>query len=260
MPSIEENRRLWNDTYRWTEAGDEWSEHWGSAARQWHGSLLPRVRRWLPAANIVEIAPGHGRWTRFLLPHCESLVGVDLAPRSVEACRARFAEEPKATFRQTDGTTLPGVEDGSVDFVFSFDSLVHAEQDVMDAYLREIARVLRPDGAAFLHHSNVYAHRRYYGPRRWIPFYSTVARTGLVDPHNWRGYTASAERVAASAAKLGLRVIGQELVPWNSRHLIDCMSTIVRAGSAGDRPLVRVENPLFEHEARSWGRAGSVYE
>src|SRR5579859_8081721 len=42
-----------------------------------------------------------------------------------------------------DGTSLAMIEDGTVDLVFSFDSLVHVEADVMDAYLDEIARVPR---------------------------------------------------------------------------------------------------------------------
>ena len=47
------------------------------------------------------------------------------------------------------------VEDGSIDFVFSFDSLVHVEADVLDAYLDQLARKLTPDGVGFIHHSNM---------------------------------------------------------------------------------------------------------
>jgi ubiquinone/menaquinone biosynthesis C-methylase UbiE len=259
MPSIDANRRLWNDDYTWTADGDEWSEHWGCAELQWHGSLLPRVRQFLPAARVVEIAPGRGRWTQFLLDACDHLTGVDLSPTCVQACRERFADHENAVFHETDGRHLTGVPDGTTDFVFSFDSLVHAELDVMEAYLREVARVLTPQGAAFLHHSNVWAHRRYYGPRRWIPFYSTVARTGLIDPHNWRGYTVSAERIAHAAERVGLRAIRQEIVPWNSRHLIDCMTTLVRRGASADTTPCRIENPLFEMEARSWGTVRALY-
>jgi hypothetical protein len=47
------------------------------------------------------------------------------------------------------------VLDGGVDFIFSFDSLVHAEDAVLKAYVAEFAKKLRPNGAAFLHHSNL---------------------------------------------------------------------------------------------------------
>jgi hypothetical protein len=52
------------------------------------------------------------------------------------------------------------IENGSIDFAFSFDSLVHAESDVMSSYAHELARVLKPGGVAFLHHSNLDAVRR----------------------------------------------------------------------------------------------------
>ena len=43
----------------------------------------------------------------------------------------------------------------SVDFVFSYGVFVHLEQDVIDAYLAEIHRVLRPDtGRALLQYSD----------------------------------------------------------------------------------------------------------
>ena len=41
---------------------------------------------------------------------------------------------------------LPMVEESSIDFVFSFDSLVHVEAETLAAYLSELARVLKPDG------------------------------------------------------------------------------------------------------------------
>ena len=61
------------------------------------------------------------------------------------------------TVMQCDGSSLRGVGDESVDLVFSFDSLVHADAMTMDAYVGECARVLRNDGVAFLDHSNLAA-------------------------------------------------------------------------------------------------------
>jgi hypothetical protein len=45
--------------------------------------------------------------------------------------------------------------DGSVDFVFSFDSLVHVEMDVIEAYLKQLAAKLTPNGVGFIHRSNL---------------------------------------------------------------------------------------------------------
>ena len=127
-------------------AGDPWSKPWGSARGQWYGTIYPRIQGFLPAAAILEIAPGFGRWTEFLLEYCETLVGVDVSPKCIEACQERFADRSGARFEVNDGHSLPMVEDSSIDFAFSFDSLVHVEAETLAGYLSELARVLKPDG------------------------------------------------------------------------------------------------------------------
>ena len=43
--------------------------------------------------------------------------------------------------------------DASIDFAFSFDSLVHAEANILESYISELARVLKANAIAFIHHS-----------------------------------------------------------------------------------------------------------
>ena len=66
---------------------------------------------------------------------CERLVIVDLTERCIEDCRERFADSTNIEYHVNDGRSLEMVEDGSIDFAFSFDSLVHVELDVLDAYV-----------------------------------------------------------------------------------------------------------------------------
>jgi hypothetical protein len=54
------------------------------------------------------------------------------------------------------------VPDDSIDFVFSFDSLVHAEADVMQAYLNQLVRKLKLNGVGFIHHSNIGEYQRVF--------------------------------------------------------------------------------------------------
>ena len=139
MPTTEENLRSWSETYDWPEGGEEWSKVWGGSEAQWSFVIHPRIHLFLPTDTILEIAPGYGRWTQYLSPQCRRLVGVDLSATCVEACTRRFAQVPHASFQQNDGYSLAAIADHSIDFAFSFDSLVHAEQDVLAAYLREFA-------------------------------------------------------------------------------------------------------------------------
>ncbi len=158
MPSIDWNRRAWDGEHVWHEDGDEWSNmaaHCGASYGDWkegliEAFLLPHVG---PDRDALEIAPGHGRWSETLVATCRSVTLVDLNPGCIEACRARFADASNVAYELNDGSTLPGA-DRSVDLVWSFDSFVHMDPDVIDAYVGETARVLRPGRYAVLHHAD----------------------------------------------------------------------------------------------------------
>ena len=154
MPELNWNIQQWDEEYNWDLKGEEWSAAWGSSEAQWFATLYPRLHRRLPAARILEIAPGFGRWTRYLLNYCDEYTGIDLSADCVEACKQRFAKEEKAVFFQNDGLSLDFAS-GQYNLVFSFDSLVHADTEVFDSYLPTILRLLKPDGVAFIHHSNL---------------------------------------------------------------------------------------------------------
>ncbi|HKO04467.1 MAG TPA: class I SAM-dependent methyltransferase [Candidatus Acidoferrales bacterium] len=250
MASITENSQFWGGAYEWPRAGDEWSENWGSPRAQWFGSLLPRVFPFLKG-RILEIAPGHGRWTQFLQANCDSLIGIDLAPRCVEECNKRFQGNANTEFAANDGLTFPMVETASIDFAFSFDSLVHAEAEVVSSYVNELARVLKPGGAAFLHHSNL------GGIRRSV--WDKVKRrlSGLPYEQNWRASSMSAAKMREFAERARMSCVQQELVPWGKGWPlpIDCMSTLIN--EAG-RPCVVIENRRFMEEAAAIKRTSSL--
>ena len=60
MPTVEQNRQIWNQDHDWTQQGEEWSEVWGGSEAQWFGAILPRIHAFVPTGTILEIAPGFG--------------------------------------------------------------------------------------------------------------------------------------------------------------------------------------------------------
>lgn len=252
MPSVEDNKHAWDGTYSWAERGDEWSSAWGGVAMQWYGTILPRIHRHVPTGRILEIASGHGRWTQFLKDLCSGLVAVDLSDECVRACRERFAASPQVEVHQTDGRSLDMIPDRSVDFVFSFDSLVHADRSVIDAYLSQLPRILTADGVAFLHHSNLGEYQRRYERIRRIPLLEQVLRrVGVIDRYlHWRDPGVSAPVVAELALRNGVACISQEIVRWGTkRAYIDCFSTFVLPTSTLTRPTRVYRNEGFGREA-----------
>jgi SAM-dependent methyltransferase len=261
MPTSEENVRAWNQDHRWSSTDDDWSAMWGNCEAQWWGSIYPRIHTFLPCEQILEIAPGFGRWTNLLRQHCERLTAVDLSQRCVEHCRERFRDQPHMTFVHNDGRSLEFVGDRSIDFAFSFDSLVHAEADVIEAYIHQLARKLRPNGIAFIHHSNAYHYRRRFAPGRLVPLMwrSRLMRFRLLPRDHMRAASMSAERFADICVRAGCRCVSQELVNWGYLRDLDCFSIFTPNGSAWDRELRRISNPYFLDEARSFKSASALY-
>jgi SAM-dependent methyltransferase len=139
----------------------------------------------------------------------------------------------KIRFYETDGLSLPYERNNSVDFIFSFDSLVHCEAGVLDAYLAECARILRPGGLAFLHHSNLGAH-------------NTVPNAY----NHFRGQSTSAARVSARCNDVGLSVLVQEIVSWQGVDSLDCFSLVGKPPISWFQQTVRVTNPEFWEDVK----------
>jgi SAM-dependent methyltransferase len=257
MPTVDENIRTW-EAYDWSRGGDEWSGAWGSPLAEWYGTILPRLYPWVPAGTVLEIAPGFGRWTQFLKALAARLILVDLTPRCIAECQVRFASATNITYHVNDGRSLSMVADGSVDLAFSFDSLVHVEADVIAAYLAELSRTLAPDGVGFIHHSNLgaYARRlqrgRILSQRAWPidRLVGPLERIGLVasNPH-WRATTVTAGLFEKLCRQVGLQCRLQEIVPWSSPLLTDCISIFTRSGSHRARRNTVIVNRDFMKEA-----------
>ena len=217
MPDIEWNRDVWDQEHDWAEDGDEWSgmaAHCGQPYEAWKAALIedllvPHIKD----QDVLEIAPGHGRFSQVIVPSARSTTLVDLSSTCLEVCQGLFKQFPNVTYVLTDGTSLPGVADSSIDFVWSFDSFVHMELPVIDAYLGEIARVLRPGGMFTIHHA---------GKKDWALAMAPVAhklgkvgRVGLrrAGQGRWkdsgRRADVSKKAVAESMYEHGLRLVAQ---------------------------------------------------
>jgi 2-polyprenyl-3-methyl-5-hydroxy-6-metoxy-1,4-benzoquinol methylase len=266
MPTIEENRSLFGERYDWPQAGEEWSTPWGNAHMQWYGSILPRISAFLPTDTILEIAPGYGRWTVFLKDLCKRLIIVDLSERCIDRCRQRFADCSHISYFVNDGKSLEMVVDGGVDFIFSFDSLVHAEAAVLKAYAAEFAKKLRPNGAAFLHHSNAGDYLNRVKVQRQLSripkLLDLLIRLGLFDDvYQWRAKSMTAAKMAMFAQEHNLQCVSQELVTWYTRWvLIDCLSTLVRRESRWSRQNRVLRNVGFMREAKHLSDLSRLYE
>ena len=151
--NIEEQRR-WNDELMWSEGGHEWSKSFGTTENLWNKYIFDDIKEFRNK-KILEIAPGYGRMTQFLSILASELLVVDLNENCIKKTKEKLGHHVLGYF-VNDGKTLTGVRDNSQDLVFSFDSFVHMHANVTEEYIKEIFRVLKPGGQAFIHHSWIY--------------------------------------------------------------------------------------------------------
>jgi len=95
------------------------------------------------STTIVEIGPGGGRWTRYMLG-AQRIYAVDYHQELLDELQKNLGRR-NITFVKNNGDDFPGVPDRSVDLVFSFGCFVHLDTDIIARYLDNIRRLLKPD-------------------------------------------------------------------------------------------------------------------
>jgi SAM-dependent methyltransferase len=149
-----DEQRLWNNEQMWVMDGHEWSKSFGTTEDLWNKHIFDSIKEFR-GKKILEIAPGFGRITQFLSILAGELIVVDLNPLCIEKTKEKLSHHVLAYF-VNDGKTIPKVKNNSQDLVFSYDSFVHMHANVTEEYIKEIYRVLKPGGSAFIHHSWLY--------------------------------------------------------------------------------------------------------
>ena len=224
MPTAAWNTR-WAKGLRRFKRSDEdghYGDHWGDPTLtglryRWHrlrhgrtqpGDLGKVVKRHLrpyvtPNSVVMEIGPGGGRFTQFLVDARE-VVLVDLNKQFFRYLRKRFRRhKTKLRFYQTSGYELEDIDDGSIDFVFSFGTFVHIDAEGIDEYLGEIARVLRPGGTSSIQYAD-----------RDKPF--------LREAVEWNGFSnMNAPKMEALVAGRGFQIVEHD------RALLDHSNVVV---------------------------------
>jgi ubiquinone/menaquinone biosynthesis C-methylase UbiE len=156
MPTKEENVTIWGETWRWEKDGDEFHQFATSVGQdygEWKDALIeqfigPHLGK---GEQVLEIGCGHGRWSSLFVNNVDRLYLCDIAEPCLDYCRERFGHN--AEYFWSDGHLNP-IGDSSIDLVWCFDVMVHVEPDCICQYVMEIGRILKPGGAAILHHAN----------------------------------------------------------------------------------------------------------
>lgn len=98
----------------------------------------------------VEVGCGPGRMTPELAARFQQVLALDVSPAMI--ARAREAiDSANVEFRVVSGRRLDGVDDAVADALVCYLVLQHLpRRSLVEGYLREFARVLKPTGEAFV--------------------------------------------------------------------------------------------------------------
>jgi SAM-dependent methyltransferase len=202
----------------------------------------------IPRGTALDIGCGPGRFSRALARRFDSVVAVDVSDQMIAKAKELNSERGRGniTFRVNDGVTLP-VGDRTMDFVWSYEVFQHSpSQEIIQANILEVGRVLRPSGLAMIHLKTGYFRPAVHFVLRHLPpkAIALAMRLAGVDP-------LLEERTFRGAPPLRLGKI---------KSMIDRAGLTVLAASSdpthpkGTRAFTLVGDPLY------WARYDSGVE
>lgn len=174
---------------------------------QWKNIIWPIIQH-CDFSHVLEIACGAGRNTELLAKHASNILATDLNAYALQKARSRLGNghlDCKINYFQNDGTTIPIANNESITLVYCWDAAVHFDRSIIESYLKEFSRVLKPEAKGFIHHSTL-------GEKADINIKK--------NPH-WRS-NMSRELFAAYCDKANLRVLDQIDIPWG--EVTDCIT------------------------------------
>ena len=115
-------------------------------------SLEAELKRIPERKTALEIGCGPGRLLRPMSRHFAEIHGIDVADEMIRRAERNLAGIAHAHVHHAEGSDLARFATGYFDFVYSYAVFQHIPSgEVVFGYLREVARVLKPGGIAFLH-------------------------------------------------------------------------------------------------------------
>jgi len=229
------------------KAGNQWKidEFFATGVREVDDSIgrLAQHLPALPRQRALDFGCGAGRLTQALGRHYEQVTGVDVAAGMVELAKRHNPTPGRVSFVHNPRSDLRRFDSDHFDLVFSLITLQHVPPELIEVYVREFVRIVRPGGALYFQipTSAPVAAREtkqwsFYPPTMWTRLKRWTGRwfrrtTGIGDAMHTNALPA--ERVRAILAESGA-----ELVATIDHPMDQCGSLIyvarkpARAGAA----------------------------
>jgi len=175
------------------------------------GGIFRKMLDQMDLEITLELACGHGRHAERVASLTSRLILMDIHEENLAVCRERLKEHDHIEYVLNNGYDFQPVSDSSLSAIFCYDAMVHFSQDIVQSYLYDAARVLKPGGMALFHHSNYPGGNEvHYGQ----------------NPHARNRMTQ--ELFMQMATNAGLMVVESVIIPWGGIPDLDCLTLLKR--------------------------------
>lgn len=113
------------------------------AYEHWHRYFY--AQQFVAGRNVLDIACGVGYGSALLAGTAASVVGVDLDPETVSYASSRHVLS-NLSFATGSVADIPVPGKAVFDVIVSFETIEHVDAEAQAAFLREVKRLLKPDG------------------------------------------------------------------------------------------------------------------
>jgi ubiquinone/menaquinone biosynthesis C-methylase UbiE len=181
------------------------------------------LRRFVDRSSIVlDLGCGIGRVEKYLSRYCKVIYGVDVSDRMLTMARENLAGVSNVKFVRNDGHDLSEFHSETFDFVFALLVLQHLDKGDAWTYLREIYRVMKKEGKAYLQFPN----------RQSTYFYEAQVKNRKYDVARTRWYTQPEVQIALQ--KIGFRIISED---GDGLHIVEVCGKFEPTKRAAGEPV-----------------------
>lgn len=94
---------------------------------------------------MLDIACGEGYGSNIMADAAKEVVGIDLDEETINEARLKY-KKPNIRYLAGSATKIPIAENYSFDLIISFETLEHIDEQEQVAFLKEVKRLLKPEG------------------------------------------------------------------------------------------------------------------
>jgi SAM-dependent methyltransferase len=197
----------------------------------WHRYLIAADH--VVGKSVLDIASGEGYGTHLLSRVATSIVGVDVSDEAVAHASSKY-RSPNLAYVAARCTQIPW-PDESFDVVVSFETIEHIHEQ--EAFLREVKRLLKPDGLFIISSPNrvEYSEKTGYKNEYHVKELDRAELKSLLDAH-WATQKWFAQRPVFQSmvwpldqqeiqSSRVLHVDGKSAMPGELYYLVFCANT-----------------------------------